>query len=437
MTEQNLLDARTVPVDEQSGARLAAQGLEYRRVDAAAADFDGWLQSVARGFQDGERTDEQVAAGRTRNTERRLVAVFDPSGPQPDLAVGTVGSWVSELTVPGGALPGWAVSAVTVAQTHRRRGIARALLEGELRAAAGAGLALAMLTVSESTLYGRYGFGSAASGAILDIDTRRVRWVGPTPDGRLDFVSRAQARDVLVSLHAVARRRTPGEVSLPPGHEDRFTGTSPDAKAGTDVRCVQYTGPDGEVRGILTYTLAPHEHDNTKATAKVEALVATTDDAYAALWRYLCDLDLVSRIHAELCTVDEPVLWMIDDYRAASVRVFDHHYLRILDVPAALEARRYGLPAALVIEVDDPLGISSGRYLLTVGGEGRARVERVAEVPAGAATMRLGITELGAIYLGGVSPAVLARAGRLDADDLDLCTRVFAGTRTPRLSIWY
>ena len=55
----------------------------------------------------------------------------------------------------------WAISMVTVAATHRRRGIARGLLEGELRAAASAGVPMAGLTVTEATIYGRYGFGPA------------------------------------------------------------------------------------------------------------------------------------------------------------------------------------------------------------------------------------------------------------------------------------
>ncbi|MGU7753863.1 GNAT family N-acetyltransferase, partial [Klebsiella pneumoniae] len=75
----------------------------------------------------------------------------------------TVDSWVSELTVsPGRTIPLWSISAVTVAPTHRRRGIATAMLTGELRAAAAAGYALAGLTVTEATIYGRWGFSPAA-----------------------------------------------------------------------------------------------------------------------------------------------------------------------------------------------------------------------------------------------------------------------------------
>ena len=49
----------------------------------------------------------------------------------------------------------------------------------------------------------------------------------------------------------------------------------------------------------------------------------------------------------------------------------------------------------------------------------------------------LGVAELSAILLGGVSPVTLARAGRIETDDAHRLARVFASTTTPRLSFWY
>ena len=127
---------RAGPVDEESRTRLAANGLDYRRVALDSDDYAGWLQSVARGFQDGERTEDHISASRERAGYRRLTGVYDPAAPVPDAPVATIASWISELTVPGGVgIPSCAISAVTVAPTHRRRGVARAMLEGELRAA--------------------------------------------------------------------------------------------------------------------------------------------------------------------------------------------------------------------------------------------------------------------------------------------------------------
>jgi hypothetical protein len=50
------------------------------------------------------------------------------------------------------------------------------------------------------------------------------------------------------------------------------------------------------------------------------------------------------------------------------------------------------------------------------------------------------VQELGAIYLGGVRPSVLARAGRLAEvapGSIALADRMFASERTPHLSIWF
>lgn len=427
----------TAPVDPTSRERLAGSGLDYRAVDAASDDYPGWLRAVARGFHGAEPSADETTAGRARNTHKRLIGVFDASSADPATAVATVASWGGALTLPGGEIDAWAISAVTVAQTHRRRGVARALLEGELRAAHGAGAPIAMLTVSESTLYGRYGFASAASAAILDIDTRRVRWTGPEAPGRLDFVSRETARELVVQLHDEARRRAPGDISLPPGHEDRYTGTAPDAKHGADIRCVQYVDVEGRPRGVVTYTISEHERDNTKSTAKVVALIAATDDAYAALWRFLFDLDLVAHVRAELQSVDEPVLWMFDDRRAAGVAVFDHQYLRILDVPAVLTQRRYAAAGALVLDVRDPLGITTGEYLLRVDDGGVGTVTAVDGVPADAVRVVIGVAELSALSLGGVSASALARAGRIDTSDALAVARLFTWPVTPRLSLWY
>ncbi|WP_349427984.1 GNAT family N-acetyltransferase [Microbacterium sp. LWS13-1.2] len=431
---------RAGPVDEQSRARLAANGLDYRRLEVDGDGFVGWLQSVVRGFQDGERTDEQVAATRDRSGYRRLTGVYDPAGPMADAPVATIASWLGELTVPGGAaIPSCAISAVTVAPTHRRRGVARSMLEGELRAAHGAGIPMAMLTVSESPLYGRYGFAPAAASASWRIETKRAAWIGPQPAGRIDFVTRERVRELLPSLHERVRHRFPGEIDVPGGHWDGFAGTSPAAEKAGEKRAVQYTDAEGEVRGAAVYAVRENHDDFTKATVTVHYLLAETDDAYAALWRFLLELDLVAEVHAGELSIDEPLLWMIADQRAAKVAIRDHQYVRIIDVVACLETRRYGAAGTLVLDVSDPIGLSSGRYLLQVDADGVGRVTTLAdgESPDGAVAVALGITELSATYLGAVSPATLAAAGRVKTTDAVAAARVLGWHTAPRLSIWY
>jgi hypothetical protein len=90
------------------------------------------------------------------------------------------------------------------------------------------------------------------------------------------------------------------------------------------------------------------------------------------------------------------------------------------------------------VGVTDPLGLSEGRWLLEVGPDGTAHVSAAAAGGHGdAPVLTLGTTELSAICLGGVSPATLAAAGRVDATDAGAATRMFAWHVPPRLSFWY
>jgi predicted acetyltransferase len=414
--------------------------------------FDAWLQVVARGFLDGDRPDEEITASRERSAYRRKTGIYDPSAPLPDSPVATIASWIAELSIPGGSsIPSCAISAVTVAPTHRRRGIARAMLEGELRTAAAFGAPMAMLTVSESTLYGRYGFAPAAASANWHLDVKRATWIGPRPGGRVDFITRERLRDLVAPLHERIRPAVAGEITVPAAHWDTFAGTRPDAKEGGKTRAIQYADDAGEVRGLALYSVRENEKDFTKSTVNLSYLLAETDDAYAALWRFFVELDLVGEVHAHQLSVDEPLLWMISDQRAAEVTVTDHQYVRILDVPRALEARRYGASGTIALEVVDVLGIAEGRWLLTVDAEGRGSVSPwEGAAPDGAVGITLGVEELSAAYLGGVSLATLAAAGRVKTMDAagtpssaahDPATataaRIFGWHVAPRLSIWY
>lgn len=417
---------------------LAGRGLVVRRVDdALRTETDPWLEAVSRGFLGGERNDVQRDAFFAHTAYRRKIGVFDETAPQPDVPVATFASWAAELTLPGGTVAACAISSVTVAPTHRRRGILRSVMTGELRTAVERGLPVAILTVSESKIYGRFGFAPAALAAQWTIDARRARWVGPDAPGRIDFVTRAQGREVAAALHERVRAQTPGEIDMPGGHWDRFFGTRADVEKAEELRVVQYRSATGDVDGVALYKVTENEHDFAASTVDVLLLVAATDEAYAGLWRFLLTMDLIATVRAGELSVDEPLWWMIADQRAATVTVRDHHYTRILDVPAALSARTYDVAVTVVLDVADPLGIASGVFLLTTDADGTAAVELVDEPPVGVPTVTLGVAELSALLLGGVSPVTLARAGRLVADDAPALARLFASTVPPRLSFWY
>lgn len=423
------------PLDPESASALAATGLEYALVDPDGDGFDPFLRSVARGFLDEEPSADQVESARESLRARRLTGVFDRAGVAPDAPVATVDSWSSELTVsPGRSLPLWAISAVTVAPTHRRRGIATALLTGELRTAAAAGYALAGLTVTEATIYGRWGFSPAAWASDVVVDTRRARWTGPQAPGRLDFVSPASLPERLSEVHERIRVRRPGAV---PGWEGRWRGLAgllPDAKDGKKVRAVAYRDTDGVQRGILVYTLEEGEQ-YVAHELQVRALFADGDEALAALWRFALEHDLVGRVKAELQPAVPPVQWMVADRRAVAATLTDHHWLRVLDVPGALASREYSAPLDVVIGVDDPLGFADGVWSLRIGEDRTAVVERTDAEPE----VRMSVNALASLLLGGVRATELAVAGLIAGEPATLgaIDGAFAPAAAPLLDIWY
>lgn len=438
------------PIDSASEAALQEGGLRLGLVDTTdAVAFDAWIRSESRGFLDGIPSAESLAATRDAVGYRRTTGVWDDSIPEPTEPVATINSWLGELTVPGDrVISGWAISGVSVAPTHRRRGIARNLLQGELRTAVAAGAPLAMLTVSEATIYGRFGFSPAAMAADWTIDTRRANWIGPVPAGRVDFISREQFVEEAPQLHDRVRLTQPGEVGAWPGLWRRMAGiSSDDQSSARKIRFLRFTETDGTVSGLAVFRYKEDDTDFSKHTAEVDFLLTSTPDAYAGLWRFVLELDLVSSVTVGLRAVEEPVRWMISDFRAATVRVRDHEWLRVLDVPAVLEGRQYRGSGRVVLEVSDPLGFADGRWMLVVDESGTATVTAVdgsgADSTAADETPRvaLGIDDLAGIYLGGVALSTLAAAGRLpeatgDADGIRLVDRLFSGV-VPRLGIWY
>ncbi|MDQ1513160.1 MAG: hypothetical protein QOC59_1002 [Microbacteriaceae bacterium] len=437
-------DPLGLPIDATAEDHLARQGLRIGLVDAGDdTRLRPWFEAVVRGFLDPVPTDATYAEIVPDYADHRTTAVWDESAAEPEVPVGTVSAWPNALTVsPGRSLDAWAISAVTVAPSHRRRGIARALLEAELRTAAAAGIPLAMLTVSEATIYGRYGFGPAAQAAEIDVQTRRAGWVGGTATGRVQMVGRERILADAADLFERARLRTPGAIALTGVLFTRLFGRPSDEADLRERRFVRYDDVDGVPQGFAVYTVKESEDDFVNSLLRVHQLVAVTDEADAALWRFLLEHDLVGRVTAQLRPVDEPLRWLVADERALRVRVHDHLWLRILDPVAALSARSYAGPARIDLTVTDPLGLAEGRFLLDVDPSGTATITaQSGDGPSGSVSaVTLDAAALGALYLGGVSAVTLARAGRIvegEPGAAAVVDRVLRSPVAPALGVWF
>ncbi|NTW39194.1 MAG: GNAT family N-acetyltransferase, partial [Cellulomonadaceae bacterium] len=126
-----------------------------------------------------------------------------------------------------------------------------------------------------------------------------------------------------------------------------------------------------------------------------------------ALWGVLLDLDLMATVEAGGLAVDDAVLRLLVDPRAAEPRIADNVWVRLLDVRAALAARRYAAPVDVVLDVTDALVPANAGRWRVVGGPEDAQVT-ASDDPA---DLALDVRELGAVWLGGVSLSALATAG--------------------------
>ncbi len=316
-----------------------------------------------------------------------------------------------ELTVPGcRQVRMGGVTSTGVVATHRRRGLLRPMMQAMFADARAHEEFVLGLSASEGGIYGRFGFLPTTHRTRWELDRADAAFIdAPAPRGCLELVDAATARAVWPRIHDTVRMRRVGEVSA---QSDRWEQLS-DASTGTDgpLRYLLYRDDTGQPDGIANYRIPWGPGPDDVGTVAVEALEALNPDAYAALWGLLVDVDLTSRVVAAPRPVDEPLRWLLRNPRALrTTRSTDNLWLRLLDVAAALQARSFTTHGGLVLEIrpDAMCPANTGTWRLTADPTG-AVCARTAEAP----DITLDVQSLASLYLGGVSPAALAAAGRI------------------------
>lgn len=432
--------------------------LDVRTV--AAGEMDRWVEQMYRGFLNplppgaADRLAEEADPDRTW-------AAFDG-----DAVVATLRSFATPLTVPGPAeVTAAALTNVTVAATHRRRGLLRRMITADLAAAAERGEPVGILIASEYPIYGRFGYGAAVERATYEIDAGALRLAPPfaasaavpagagggttgatadPPDeagedgGSITFVDPAALRAVAPAVYDRYRRAQPGAIGRDERWWDRVlhVADAPGAEPWHGYQVVRRDAT-GEPDGYLRYTARQKwEQMRPDSTITVVELVAPEPAAYRALWSYCCAVDLVTRVEAPDRSVAEALPWMLHDARAVLLTGRnDFVWVRVLDPVVALSARAYEATGSFVVEVVDPLGFAAGRYRLDAGPEG-ADCRRT----DAAADLTMPVDALGAVYLGGTSLALLATAGRVDehrAGAVAGAEGLFRTAQPPWCSTWF
>jgi predicted acetyltransferase len=369
----------------------------------AAQDVTTWARTLAATFL---RDPDSPEAARRADLLRR--------GWEPSRAWGMRdrGRWVGTLrteermlTVPGVGeatidIPVDAVTNITVAATHRRQGLMREMLTDSLRAARERGDALSILIAAEWPIYGRFGYAPAT--VACDYTLRRAR-AGAAVAGdlsRVRQVEREEFGEVAGAVFAAARRQRAGQINRDQHWWNRVLGregyTASDEMPHNWLIHDGDEGPDGLLawKAKGDFGLIP-----PLATAVVWELAAAGDDAYRDLWSYISGIDAVDEVSIANRPVDEPVRWVLADARTLVLtQHVDFLWVCLLDVAAALAARRYAAAGEVVLEVTDdaPGGLASGRFRLTAD-----RDEAECAPTRADPDVALSARALSSIYLGG------------------------------------
>ncbi|MGH7752895.1 MAG: GNAT family N-acetyltransferase, partial [Gemmatimonadales bacterium] len=221
-----------------------------------------WVQAVALGFHQQHRSDEYVAKTLSayRADKRELTGVYvDGDTPGHALAatvpVATYATMRKPLNIGyGRQLDSRLVTSVTVRGTHRRQGLLRGLITADLSAAKDEGLAMAALTASEGSIYGRFGFGVATAERSITVDTGprfRLRWEAT---GTVEVADAAVLLELAPPVFARVHRHTPGSIGRQEYYRLAASGTiGRDGLPDATVRCALHYDAAGGVDGYVSY----------------------------------------------------------------------------------------------------------------------------------------------------------------------------------------
>jgi len=328
---------------------------------------------------------------------------------EADRIVGGAGAFSYRLSVPGGGdVPAAGVTVVGVLPTHRRRGVLTSLMTAQLDDCRARGDLVAYLWASESTIYGRFGYGLASRIGAMRLARERSGFGQPfEPRGTVRLVEPAEALRTFPALYDRTRAQRPGMFSRSrEWWETRRLFDDPARRQGGPLNRALLE-LDGEPAGYALYRVKQDWQDGASAgVVTVTEVVTPTPEATRELWRWLLDFDWTSEFVADLLPLDHPLFLLLAEPRRLRLTVNEGVWVRLVDVPGALAARAYAAAEPVVLEVVDTLlPENAGRWRVAQDG-----VERTDDEP----DLRLDVAQLGCVYLGGFAFAELARALRVE-----------------------
>ena len=390
--------------------------MEIRSIHAD--EIDAYMVSVSRAFG-SQPVEEMMALFRPHVAPERSLAAFHGGE-----IVGGAGWFPSDVVVPGGTLSMAGVSDVGVLPTHRRRGLLTRLMDRQLTEFHEMRIPLAGLFASESIIYGRFGYGIASFSEKWSIARQHTSYAERfETKGHLRFATTEEVEGIFPKIERRAIAGRVGAFPRPEADRDIMLADPELNRGGASAHFHVVYESDGRVEGFVSYRLKDE-------TVLISTLMAVTDDAHAALWRYCFDIDLRTTTEARHRPVDDPLPWMLADPGRLKREVRNGLWLRLVDVEQALASRSYSRDGGLVLGVVDSFcPWNDGTFELEASGS-EAECRRSTKSP----DLVLSAADLAAGYLGAEAFSTLAHAGRVEEGKprtLDLADAMFAHRPLP------
>lgn len=363
-------------------------------------------QAISAGFgHDAPEDDGAIERFNAVFARDRMYPVYDG-----DEIVGTGGDFELTMTVPGGAqLATSGLTIITVRPTHTRQGVLTAMMRKHFDLARESDEMLGGLWASEVPIYGRFGYGWAVMRHGIKIDARLAGRGQSEPGVTVRVIDSDAAATVLPPLFEEVQAARPGMYQRSAAWWKHRLLYDPERirEGGSSLRhAVAEQG--GDPIGYMTYRQKGNWDLLSEGEVRIRELMPATDAAYRALWYYAINIDLFPNVKYWNNPIDDPVTMILKDGRAvATTDLGDGLWVRLIDVPGALQARTYTGSGSVVIGIADSFcEWNEGTYRMTVD-EGEASCKRVATE----SDVLMDVSTLGALYMGGRDALALARAG--------------------------
>jgi GNAT superfamily N-acetyltransferase len=340
-------------------------------------------------------------------------------GSDPATYPGIYGVFPLTLSIPGPdagvrQVPCAGLTWVGVHPDHRRKGVLGTMLRHHFEQVhEEPGTHVSALHASEPAIYGRHGYGLASQELEVSLG-RGTALTAPELQHAADAITTQLAT---VSDPGVPKRMREchlgaaglGSVVGDAGYYARLCAQLPEELRDKESWRMLFARRDGEDVGFAKFRRT-HKWERARPAGELVVWALVGDPAaQLALLRRLVDFDLIGTVKVGSVGVDDPlVLWVGGPRATSEVATYDSLWVRLVDLPEALQDRTWSAPCDLVVEVADPTAPwNDGSWRIRADAAGEATVERT----EAESDLRLDGAVLAAAYLGGGNLVAQQRAG--------------------------